>query len=253
MKKNNIISMSIAFILLLGLVSPALAQEGADTLTLKLNRDFGYGGLDGKIQGTFSMRVSGPQDLARVIYIIDGQPIGEGTGEPFNLQFNTGSFDPGVHTLYAVGYTGDGRELTSNEIRAHFISAEEAGKSTLGIVVPLLVIVVGISALSVLLPLLTGRKDKVRPVGQYGAAGATVCKQCGLPFSRHYFAPNMLVGKLERCPHCGKWQLAARASGSFLALAEERLRLDRDESVVQAEENEADKMQRMLDESRFDN
>jgi len=253
MNRNVITSIVIALVLLLGFSSPTFAQEGEDTLTLHLNRDFGYGGFDGKIQGAFSMRASGPADLTRVVYFIDDQQIGEASAEPFNFQFHTGSFDPGVHTLYAIGYTGAGQELRSNEIRAHFISSEDAGKSTLGIVVPILVIVVGISVLGILLPLITGRQEKNRPIGQYSAAGATVCKHCGLPFSRHFFAPNLLTGKLERCPHCGKWQLAARAYGSFLTLAEERLRADRDEGVMQVEESEEEKIRRMLDESRFDN
>ena len=252
MKKIVVISIDILFVLFLGIASPALAQEGEATLTLRLNRDFGYGGFDGKIQGTFSMRASGPDTLNRVVYFIDDKQVGEVTSAPFNFQFHTGSFDPGVHTLYAVGYTTDDRELRSNEIRAHFISAEEAGQSTLGIVVPIIAIVLAVSVIGILVPLITGRQDKVRPVGEYGAAGATVCKACSLPFSRHVFAPNLVVGKLERCPHCSKWQLATRASGSFLALAEERLRQDREEGVMQVEESEEEKMQRMLDDSRFE-
>ncbi|MBN2503195.1 MAG: hypothetical protein JXB38_20625 [Anaerolineales bacterium] len=252
MKKNVVISICMALVLALILAAPVLAQDGEGGLTLKLNRDFGYGGLDGKIQGTFSMRVSGPDTLARVVYFIDDQQIGEVTGTPFNLQFNTGNFDPGWHTLIATGYLTDGSELTSNQVRAYFITAEEAGQNTLGLVLPILGIVLAVSVIGILVPLLTGRQDKVRPVGEYGAAGGAVCKACGLPFSRHYFAPNLVVGKLERCPHCGKWQIAARAYGSSLVSAEERLRADREEGVMQVDESEEDDLKRMLDDSRFD-
>ena len=252
MQKKVVISIWGALVLALGLAVPVLAQSGEGTLTLKLRRDFGYGGFDGKIQGAFSMRVSGPANLSRVVYFIDDQQIGEVSGEPFDLQFNTGSYAPGWHTLTATGYLADGAQLQSNQVRAYFITAAEAGKATLGIVIPIFGIVLAVSVVSILVPLLTGKQDKTRPVGEYSAAGAAICKRCGLPFSRHVFAPNMVLGKVERCPHCGKWQVAMRASGAALTQAEERLRQDRSAGVMQVAESEEDKLQRMLDDSRFE-
>jgi hypothetical protein len=37
-----------------------------------------------------------------------------------------------------------------------------------------------------------------------------------MPFSRSVLAPNMLVGKLERCPHCRKWAIVGRAGSADL-------------------------------------
>ena len=51
------------FLLLPGTV---LAQEETETLTISLNRDFGYGGFDGRIQGRFTLTASGAEDLVPV-------------------------------------------------------------------------------------------------------------------------------------------------------------------------------------------
>ena len=51
---------------------PAFAQDEDETLTLRLSRDFGYGG-GGRIQGRFSVRASGPDNMMRVEFIIDGE------------------------------------------------------------------------------------------------------------------------------------------------------------------------------------
>ena len=39
--------------------------------------------------------------------------------------------------------------------------------------------------------------------GQDGVAGGAICPRCELPYSRKTFSPNLLIGRLERCPHCG--------------------------------------------------
>ena len=58
----------------------------------------------------------------------------------------------------------------------------------------------------------------------YGVAGGVVCQSCGLPFARNALDLNMVVGKLVRCPHCGKWAVLPAASPEELAAAEERER-----------------------------
>ena len=71
--------------------------------------------------------------------------------------------------------------------------------------------------------LLATRTSAAGPI-TYGLEGGAVCPKCGLPFSRSIFSPNLLVGKLSRCPHCGKWSVVGRASPDELAAAEAKLR-----------------------------
>jgi hypothetical protein len=66
-------------------------------------------------------------------------------------------------------------------------------------------------------------------------------------------SPNLLLGKLERCPHCGKWQLSARAWGETLSAAEDRLRAAQsDGGSAEVGLNEDERLRRQLDESKFD-
>jgi len=71
--------------------------------------------------------------------------------------------------------------------------------------------------------LLATRTSAAGPI-TYGLAGGAVCPKCGLPFSRSIFGLNLLVGKLSRCPHCGKWSVVGRASPEELSAAEAKLR-----------------------------
>ena len=61
-----------------------------------------------------------------------------------------------------------------------------------------------------------------------------------------------MVGKLERCPHCGKWSIARRAMPAELAAAEERLMADNQAGQMAAGESEEEKLRRMLDDSRYE-
>ena len=241
----------ILFLVLCLLLLPTTAQAQEDTegIELRLTRDWGYGGFSGDIQGTFSYRVTGPDNLVRVECYMDDEAIAEITSPPFNYQFNTDNFEPGSHTMYAIGYTPDGTAMESKKITRVFLSAEAAGNMTKVIIVPILIIVGIATFAGILGPVLLGRHKRHRP-GVYGPAGGAVCPRCTFPYSRSILALNLLVGKLSRCPHCGKWAIVARASISALEAAEERL-ADEGQSTIETE-TEEEKLRKMIDESRFE-
>ncbi len=235
---------------------PALAQT-ADELVLSLSRDFGYAGFNGKdIQGTFSMKVTGPEDLVKVIFYVDDTVIGEDAEAPFKVQFNTDSYAQGLHTLSAVGITAAGKEIRSAEYEKNFVSADEGWGSAMEIVGPILILTLGISLISIIGPVVLGRKKRGSiPLGasrSYGAAGGTICSRCGRPFAVNFFAPNMVFGKLVVCPHCGKVGVMARRSPTELRLAEEAERALAAESAPQVQGMSAEeKLQKELDDSRY--
>ena len=229
----------------------AFAQAGG--LTLSLSRDFGYGGLNGDIQGTFTLTASGPADLRRVQFFIDQAMIGEVTRVPFKLQFVTDNYPAGIHSLSATGITSSGAQLESPKLTANFVTAEQGTKRTMELVVPVLVIVFGGILLAALVPLFTGRKTVQLASGtpRPYPHGGTVCPKCGRPFAFHLLAMNLPGSKLDRCPYCGKWSLARRASSEALRAAElaeldgaavpvpelsaeERLKKDLDDSKYQS-------------------
>jgi len=211
----------VLLVFALALATGALAQEGG--LTLKLSRDWGYGGLGGDIQGTFSMRVTGAADLARVEFYIDDARIGEVTAAPFNLQFVTDNFPEGVHTMRAVGFTSGGQELRSQPIGATFVSKSASNQALVRIIVPLLAVVGGAMLLTFVFTLVTGRKAKRLPPGtprQYPMGGG-ICPRCSRPVALQILGLNMLVGKFQRCPYCGKWSVFRRVPLGELRAAEQ--------------------------------
>ena len=249
--KRRFLSVLITISLLSVFVPAVSAQEDASPLEISLRRDFGYGGFSGDIQGTFSILADGPDSLVEVQFYVDETLLGTDTEAPYAIQFETGLFDPGVHTIHAIGITVQGDQLLSNELSREFLSGDAAMGSTIKIVVPILVITLLITLVSVVFPLLGKKKRQPGAIGEYGPAGGTVCPKCGLPFSRSFFNPNMVFGKLERCPHCGKFSIRPRASAPELKMAEDRLRAARkEEGTIEVDEQE--NLRRALDDSRFD-
>ncbi|MBN2044720.1 MAG: hypothetical protein JW757_06860 [Anaerolineales bacterium] len=249
---NKILYTLLAVSLLaLILAAPALAQEEAPELEIDLNRDFGYGGFGNQIQGNFSIRVSGPDDLAEVQFYLDEILLGTDQEAPFRLQFVTDDYAPGIHQIYAVGTLAEGTQLRSREITADFLSAESAGEKTMELLVPILGFTVLAMVIAALVPMLTGKKGGKVTLGNYGLAGGAVCPRCTFPFKRHYLSPNMLVGKLVRCPHCGKWAILPAASSNALSAAEERYLASQVESS-EVELRPETSLKSALDDSRFE-
>lgn len=254
MNRKSSVIFSYALILLIVTFGSVSAQE--DGITLKIRKDFGYAWA-GDIQGTFSMMVSGPDNLTRVEFLIDGDVIGEDMEAPFRLQFNTGNYVLGPHTLSAHGYTSDGSELDSNEIQTNFVTSEEGWASAGKFVIPILGVVFGVMLLSFVVPWLMsrGKPKSTIPLGaprNYGIAGGTICPKCQRPFSRNLLSPNLMIGKLDRCPHCSKWSLVRRATSAQLAAAEAaelEIASDGEQTLTLSDQ---DRLRRDLDESRYE-
>lgn len=221
----------------------AFAQDEPE-LELRISRDNGYG-LGNQMQGNFSYRVSGPEDLVRVEYLMDGEVIGESTSEPFRFNFVTDNFELGLHEMSAVGYTADGEVLESNVYRGDFVSPEITSRFTY--------IVLGLVVVVIAARLLFFRQGSSGKSKGYGALGAAVCSNCKRPFSRHWWALNLVTTRFDRCPHCGKWQGTRPATAEELAEAEAyETSLGGESTRLDSRENEQEKLRKMLDDSRFE-
>lgn len=246
MKKNNWLILLLAAVLIIPVTAYA-AQDGT-RLYLGLTRNFGYGGL-GKIQGSFTLKISDPpQGLSEVRFYMDGVLVEVVDSEPFQYKFHTSSFDDGEREMYAEGVLGDGTILESNYISKVFLSSDQAWSETQQIIGPLLIGTAVLTLIGVGVPLLAS-KNKVFVPGKYGPAGGVVCLRCELPFSRSVLSPNLLVGKLVRCPHCGKISILPRASSAHLQEAESRYA--RKDEPAMSHPGKGD-LQKQLDDSRFE-
>lgn len=224
------------------------AQESA-RLLLRLNRDFGSA-FGSRIQGTFSFRVDGPNDLVRVVFLIDGESIGEDDEAPWRSQFRTDDYVDGLHRMSAIGYTADDQELRSNEIQRVFISDRQAGQYVLTLLVPVAILIIGGYALTAWIAN-RGRQQSGRPPAS-GILGGAVCPNCRHPYALHLWGINLVAGRLDRCPHCGKWALVRRASPEALQAAVELWNEEGKPSDSAAPLSDEERLRRDLDESRFD-
>lgn len=254
MKKINKLCYLIMPLLVLKIVTPTWAQSDEE-LTLNLRRNFGFSSGTGIIQGTFTMKVTGPETLNRVVFLIDDEVMGEVSAAPYSVKFQTNTYSPGVHSLTAIGYTHDGSELRSNEIRVEFVSAEEGWSAAVKILIPILGIILGGMVLSYLISTVISRRTKSdTPLGaprNYGIWGGAVCPKCGRPFGRHIWGLNLGAGKFDRCPHCGKWSPVRRASPKELRIAEAAelaISSERDQIPTLSDE---DRLRKELEDSRY--
>jgi hypothetical protein len=226
------------------------ASAQTEQLKLHLSRDWGYGGLNGDIQGLFSMRVSGPADLVRVEFYIDEQKIGEVSTMPFNLQFSTDTYSLGVHHLTVVGYSNSGHEYSSNIITANFVPKQSASK----VMIPVFGVILLAVLLSTLVPFLASRGNRLNlPLGterNYGFTGGAICPKCNRPFRLPLFSFNMGFKKIAPCPFCGKWSVVGIKSITELRRAESA-ELGMSEPTDNATETDADKLRKELDDSKY--
>jgi hypothetical protein len=244
---------SFVFLLLLSLLVPiqTYAQEDEGSITLNVRRIFGFR-LMNRIQGRYSFSVDGPDNLEKVEILMDGEVVYELTGSPFKVEFSTAEFPPGVHSFRAIGYTEDGKILQSEPGEYAVLSAEEAQEGLGKYFLPLIIgIIVLIALAGIFSGLITGRRGKYR-IGEYGTAGGAICKRCGFPFSRHILSPNLVIGKLERCPHCGAVAIVRRGSPTELQEAEQRILTSLQGVQEDRVEMKDERLKRMIDDSRYE-
>jgi hypothetical protein len=249
--KKMIAAFLITCLVSLAFISVVSAQS--EELTLSLSRDFGYGGFNGDIQGTFSVKAKGPANLDRVQFFLDETLLGEDTEAPFAIQFVTDNYPNGAHVLSAVGYTADGKQLKSQTISALFVSKQEGGLAAIKMIVPILAVVFGSMAIAAITNVVNIRKGKKLPAGAARSYtyGGGICPKCKRPFGFQLLGINVIAGKLTPCPHCGKWSIVKRAFMSDLHAAEQA-ELDT-EKVQISGASEEEQLRKELDDSRYQN
>jgi hypothetical protein len=227
-----------------------------DQLQIRLRKNWGYSSGVGKIQGTFTIISSGPDDLSRIVFYIEDQVLGEVTEEPFDIQFNTDNYALGPHQLYALGYTNREKELPSNILQVEFVSSEEGWGAAMNIITPMIVLILGAVALAFLVPLIftRGKKEHLPPGAprNYGHYGGGICPKCNPPFSRHIYGLNLGLHKYDRCPYCGKWSLVRRASREELEAAEAAEIHASQEGIFEPEISDKDKLRKDIEDSRYE-
>lgn len=234
-----------------------LPSQTEEALKISLRRNWGFSSGTGKIQGTFTIRTSGPGDLSRVDFYLDDQLLGEATAEPFELRFVTDDYPLGVYQIQALGYTATGEQLQSNVIMAEFVSAGEGWRAASNIILPVAVVILAAIGLAVIVPLLftRGKKEYLPPGAPrtYGAYGGAVCPKCSRPFSRHIYGLNLGLHKYDRCPYCGKWSLVRRASKEELEVAEAAELTAVSQGKFKVSRSDEEVLRQEIEDSRYEN
>ena len=253
MKSKFLKASMLSLIPLLGVVFTATGQ--AETpLALGLRRNFGYSSGTGDVQGNFTLKATPNQAVKRVVFYLDEQVMGEAASEPYEQRFVTDNYPAGVHSLSAKGFTADGQELDSNVIRVNFVTAEASRKSMYTILGALFGAILLAAGIAWAIPTLLGKKAKPTPPGarhNYGPLGGSICPRCGRPFARSLLGVNLVFGRLERCPHCGKWSFVQRASLEALRAAEQAELQQAEGSTGAPNLGEEERLRKELDDSRY--
>ncbi len=250
MQCKLVLAMGLLLFQSFGFAQKGWAQEADDSLKLSMRKNFGYK-AGSRIQGSFSLEVHGPDNVEYVLFIIDDEVMGEVWDAPFKIAFSTSSYPLGDHCISATAELVNGERLASDRNCYTFLGADAVKSEMTGFVVPL---VIGLAVLTLggtlVTSLLTGRKGGFT-LGAYSSAGGSVCPRCALPYSRHFISPNLIVGKLERCPHCGKWAIVRRATAIELEQAEEHYRGHRGNEQKHIED-EVERLRKQIEDTRYE-
>jgi len=234
----------ITFILLvffLGLSTSLVNAQGESSWTISLRRNWGYG-AGSNIQGSMTLSISGDiVSVTRVEYFIDDQLLSDQNEAPFSFSFNTDNYEEGVHELHARVYTKNGEVISVGPSIYNFLSSADAMNTTFR----LIGIILGLTLLGMAISYFISSRSRSSGERGVGPLGLAVCKRCGQTFPRSIFGFNLVAGKFERCPHCGKWQLTRRASEAEIEQAERKLHPEEFPTVERLPEKDT------LEESRF--
>lgn len=225
MKKTFKISVIVLILFIFSLVKPVSGQTSG--YSIHMRRNFGYGG-GSNIRGTFTISLMGDEEAVEsVVFLIDDEPMATVSETPFSFRFHTDDYGFGIHRLSAEVTLLNGSLQTTPVIQFRFVGPQEERKQILtmvgGIVAAIAIALVVVAAVQDLF-IRKGKPKHARQPGeprQYGILGGTICSRCGRPFSRHIWAMNFMVGKLDRCDNCGKWSMTVRATPDALRAAEE--------------------------------
>jgi hypothetical protein len=220
--------------ILFSLFASLLVLAQTEQLTLKMSRDWGYGGFNGDIEGLFTMKITGPADLSRVEYYIDDTKIGEVSQIP----------------LYAIGISKGGKEYRSNVITANFVPKQSSAK----IILPVLGVILAAILLSTLGPLLLRRGKHLNlPLGaerNYGAGGGGICPKCHRPFAIPLISAHLGFSRLAACPFCGKWSMVRVEPLNKLREAE-KAELEWAKPDQFSDSSEDEKLSKEIDDSKY--
>lgn len=252
-KITRLLFATLLFSLALPLDLAYAQTDTAPEFTFGMRRVFGYGG-GSEIQGVFDLRVAGPEDLVSVEYFIDGASIAAVTTAPFSYRITTDDYSLGEHTLYALGQTASGETLESNRVTIRFVSAEQGWAAAGKIILPMAILIILVLVLSAVISVAGGKKLSKLPLGserKYGVNGGAICPKCKRPFPLQFLSMNMLTGKLERCPFCGKWSIVRSQPVETLREAERaELKMAQPGAEIR-EETPEEKLNKELDQSKY--
>lgn len=217
MKKRSL-WFGFLLIALLGLSFTAVFAQDSLQFGLRLRRDWGYGaGAD--IQGRVTLSLTGETGkLSKVVFYMDDAVMAELNEAPYSFSFSTDNYPSGLRRMGAVVFTSDGASQEVAPISYNFLSQEAANSTATKVIV----LAVAVVLISTGLSFFISKRSKASETASGGINGLAVCQQCGKTFPRSFLGLNVVVGKFERCPHCGKWQLTRRASPLEIQLADSR-------------------------------
>jgi len=216
--KNRRLWLGILLITLLGLSFNSVFAQDSSQFGLRLRRDWGYGaGAD--IQGRVTLSLTGETgQLSKVIFYMDDAVMAELSEAPFSFSFSTDGYPSGLRRMSATVFSSDGSSQDVAPITYNFLSKDAANSATTKV----LVLVIGVILVSLAVSVFISSRNKGSETANGGINGLAVCQRCGKTFVRSILGLNVVVGKFERCPHCGKWQLTRRAGPLEIENADSR-------------------------------
>ena len=113
--------------------------SGQGSLTLSVDRNLGIG-FGNIIQGTFTLRGSGPAEVQNLTVYFNGEQVHFVAGNTIAWQFHTGDYAPGSTNITLFGLDDSGG--TYSATRDVFILSEAISTVVIGIIMTLVVVLV---------------------------------------------------------------------------------------------------------------
>lgn len=215
----------VVLLLLMGMILAGFAFLQEAPYRINIHKDFGFSSGN-RIRGTFTLAIIGEmEDVRTVTFLCDGQVLQQVSREPYEVQVKTQSFSLGIHEFSALVELMDGSKAAALPRRFDFVSAEAESVEIQRIVFPLFggIILIVVMIFTVQWVVFRENENLALAPGaprHYGISGGTICPNYRRAFSMHWWAPNLIFHKFDRCDFCGRWSIVRRRSTQELAQAE---------------------------------
>ena len=138
---------------------------------------------------------------------------------------------------------------------ANYALAQEDGTTDRTIYIVIIILALSLSGRAISAWLANRNRQQVGLPPIRGPLGGTICPNCAKPYAFHLWSIKLVLARIDRCPHCGKWKIVKRYPQDVLEASAEAMTAAQEGATAVSLHptlSHDDQLRKNLDDSRFE-